>query len=393
MIYKTIITATCFALISSGAYAGSWVPYDVHGGMSYFYGMVVADFGSGEKVAYADSLSASRQMKRSDDALIYLNDIDTGPVAIFTEDMSFHRATPYPNPHMLIERMVAADVNADGLLDIVAVANSHDAVVAYINPGASGAWTRQVLTNSTPGAVNLALGDFNGDGLTDIAVTMRNQTSSWPAPKSGVGWLKNMGGGVWQYADIQINAGMNEPRGLVAIDIFQNGRDAIVVTDFLTGAARSYAFNGMSWSVYAATGVNAIGSYYGTAFDVTGDGIPELIYGSSDGIYAAELSFNILNPPITKLAALSVAGQLKVSEIVIGDISGDGNDDIAFSLVNDGIYYLEHVGAAWSFRTVTTGPENYHGLALMDYDRDGRMDVLANIEYQRNTLQVWHNKP
>ena len=143
----------------------SWMPYDVHSNMSYFYGMVVGDFyNDGQPaIAYADSFTSQRAMMRHDkDAVVYLNTLDKGSVEIFREDMSF--APSQVDRVKLIERMVAMDINGDGLMDIVAIANSHDSVVAYLNRGPDVAWERLVLTVETPGAVNLALADPDGDG-------------------------------------------------------------------------------------------------------------------------------------------------------------------------------------------------------------------------------------
>lgn len=394
MITRTILAFLALAVPASAQPIGTgsglkWTPYDIHSGMSYFYGMAVGDFGLGRnEVAYADSLALSRNMMRNDYALVYLEN-SAARRMVYQEDMGFH-PHPYPNPHMLVERMVVIDVNGDGLNDIVGAANSHDSVIAYIN-GGGGAWTHQVLTMSTPGAVNLALADADGDGLTDILVTMRNQTTVYPAAKPGVGWIKNMGSGSWLYADIQVNAGMNEPRGLIPIDIFPGGGMEFVVTDMMSGAARAYHKNGTGWAIYNIAGVNAIGSYYNAEIDVVGDSSPDLVYGSSDGIYAANITYNLTTPAVTKLSALSVSGQLKVSEIAVGDLDKDGAKEIVFSLVNDGVYFLRKSGSSWALKTITPGPDNYHGLALMDYDNDGWLDVLANIEYQRNALQVWRN--
>ncbi|MEQ9068080.1 MAG: hypothetical protein RLO18_15205, partial [Gimesia chilikensis] len=88
------------AQVASGPSHGpiSWMPYDLHSGMSYFYGMAVADFDKDgkEEIAFADSFAASRNLHRSRDALVYIQSQDVGSELIYRADFSFH---PNPNPN------------------------------------------------------------------------------------------------------------------------------------------------------------------------------------------------------------------------------------------------------------------------------------------------------
>jgi len=370
----------------------AWTPYDVHG-MSYFYGMAVADFDKDgrQEVAYADSLAATRKMGRSSDALVYQSNLETSQELIFREDFSWHPANSSPNPHHLIERMVAIDINSDTWLDIVAVANSHDAVVAYINPGASGDWSRQVLTTSTPGAVNIVTGDPDGDGDADILVTMRSQTASWPARKSGLGWLRNDGGGLYTYKDIDVQStsGYDEPRTLIAFDVWGDGKDEVTVANMTTGQLSTYRLMSGAWHKYVASGV-AVQSYYSAAMDVDGDGLKEVIYATRDGIYYARTNWSVTNPQLGKLADISLRSSEYVSEIKIADVTGDGVSDVVFGVAKAGLYYLDG-GSGWAFRQVTSDGANYLNIDVMDFDNDGKIDVIGGIEYPSNTMRVWRN--
>lgn len=383
------VSALIFVLMSVHA-AWAWTPYAVHGG-SYFYGFAVADFDKdgNPDVAYADSLAATRAIRPSD-AIIYLNNMNQGLRKIYTEDFSWHPNNTAPNPHHLIEKMVAVDINNDTWLDIVAVANSHDAVVAYLNPGASGPWTRQVLTTSTPGAVNVAHGDADGDGDQDIFVVMRSQTASWPAPKSGLGWLRNDGGGVFTYADIDISSLeiRGEPRTVLAFDVWGDGRDEITVSNIATGKLLTYRLIGSTWHKHVASGVE-VKSFYNAALDIDGDGLKEFIFATREGIYFARTNWNAVIPEVGELFPISLGSGEYVSEIIPADVDGDGVIDLAFSVAHGGLYFAKETVGVWGFTTVSPQQLNYLNMAVMDWNGDGRADVLGGIEYPENFLQVW----
>lgn len=375
-------------LLVSPAYA--WTPYNVHG-MSYFYGMAVADFDKDGNVdvAYSDSLSNSRRIRPAN-AIIYLNNMNQGLRKIYTEDFSWHPNNPAPNPHHLIERLVAIDLNGDTWLDIAAVANSHDAVIGYINPGAGGgAWTRQVLTTQTAGAVNLAVGDPDGDGDLDLFVTMRSQITSWPARKSGLGWLRNDGGGVFTYADIDVRSttAPDEPRTLLAFDVWANGKDCATVGNFVGGQVTTHClWPGGVWSKNVATGVTMTG-HYSAALDLNGDGLKELVYAAADGIYSAQTNWSVTHPIVTKL--IHLAPSTEVTEIIATNVDGGGFTDLAFSVRNGPLYWARRVSGAWSAFALESTPFNYYAVAVMDWNGDGKMDILGGVEYPENMLRVF----
>jgi len=380
--------ALLIALWAAPAFA--WTSYNVHG-MSYFYGMAVADFDKDGHVdlAYADSLAASRLIRPAN-AIVYLNNMHQGLREIYVEDFSWHPKNPSPSPHHLVERMVAVDINNDTWLDIVAVANSHDAVVAYLNPGASGAWTRQVLTTQTPGAVNLAIGDPDGDGDIDLFVTMRSQTESWPARKSGLGWLENDGNGGFTYRDIDVRStvSLDEPRTLLSFDVFANGKDCASVGNLANGILSTYCLIPEGWSKANASGV-VIGSYYSAAMDVVGSPLKEVIFARADGIYYAQTNWSVTHPIVGKLFKISLGSGEYVSEIYVSDVDGDGSEDIVFSLAYGGIYVAKKGPFGWSFSTISAQSLRYLNVAAMDWNDDGKIDILGGVEYPENMLQVF----
>jgi hypothetical protein len=86
-----------------------------------------------------------------------------------------------------------------------------------------------------------------------------------------------------------------------------------------------------------------------------------------------------------------------VAEIAGGDLTGDGVEEIVVATLDQGILYLQQEGEAWVVRHVTRLPANYHSVALADMDGNGRLDVVATIEYPNrfsdsaNVVRIFQN--
>jgi hypothetical protein len=103
------------------------------------------------------------------------------------------------------------DFDGDGIQD-VAAAGSFPAGVTYFKGDGAGGYTatKSYLANNNPGS--LAVGDFDGDGKPDIA-TGGNAFNTSPATNISV--LRNNGGGDFEAARAAY-AGISQPSGLLA---------------------------------------------------------------------------------------------------------------------------------------------------------------------------------
>jgi len=63
-------------------------------------------------------------------------------------------------------QVVAADLNRDGRLDLVALASGLPELIWYENPS----WTRHVIASGMRGLINVSAADLDGDGIPELAV-------------------------------------------------------------------------------------------------------------------------------------------------------------------------------------------------------------------------------
>ncbi len=388
-----------------------FIRYDIAKGLSYSYGFSVHDCdGDGKPdISYFDSYTSWRARLRSSAAAIGHLMWNNGDHETIVNKETFEFNPFPPNPDVvLFERHVPIDINADGLMDIVGVANFHSAVVAYMNPGAhSLPWTRRVLSSSTPGPVNVAVADVNGDGKPNVIVAMRYQPGSTiPGSAVGIVWLENTGvpTGEWIYHPIDITPGtFVDPRTLQAADINHDGKVDIVVSDASTGIVAWYEqVTPDNWIRHPITDVATYGAHFGRVVDLDGDGAPDIVLPVYQGVVWLR---NINHGASWELHPIVQFNDPNWENVMTdadaGDVHHDGSLDVAFtvgSLSTDeasqhtgGLYLAHMAGSAWTVGNVYQTDNSVVGVQLVDFDGSGYMDIVSNTEYQQNSVTLWKN--
>ena len=218
--------------------------------------------------------------------------------------------------------VAVADFNGDGIADL-AVANSNDNTATILLGNGDGSFT-QAANSPVPvgsGPISVAVGDFNGNAIPDLAVA--NAGSNTITILLGDG-----SGNFTQAANSPVTVG-SEPSSVAVGDFDGNGVSDLAIANYGAGTLTILIGNGDGTFTQAAnspitTGVGSISVAVG---DFNGDGIPDLavanygentvtiLLGSGNGTFAASAT-----KPATGAAPSSVA---------VGDFNGDGTPDLA----------------------------------------------------------------
>ncbi len=380
--------------------------YDIASGLSYSYGFSVNDYDNNGKqdISFFDSWVNTRSILRAQPGAIGYIMWDSGEKEIIVDaDLFEFSASPTQRVY-LFERHLPLDINADGFTDIVGVVNSHDAVIAYLNPGTRGArWQRRVLTNNTPGAVNLDSADIDGDGDVDLFVVMRHQpTASYPETRQGIIWLENPDDQnlEWLYHEIDTSNFFRDTRTVQAGDIDLNGTIDVLVSDSITGRLAWYSNQKTAWERHEIKGLDMRMAHFGKLFDLDGDGLLDIITPHKNGVSWLKNRAEGQNWDIYSIANFTPGWSRYITEVAVGDLDSDGDNDVIFSHGTfksgnnnpGGVSWAAQNGTDWEVYALHSDPVNrLVGVQLTDFDNDGYLDVLSNTEYNKNGVTLWLN--
>ena len=269
----------------------------------------------------------------------------------------------------------AADVNGDGIVDLVITAYNSNTVMTLLGDGTGGFPSGPGMTGYAPHPQGEAIGDFNHDGKADIAVAYDssgglavmygNGTANLFAAPQAVGGPQNLN--VVAAEDFNRDGWLD-----VAAASTSNSQVAV----FLGGPS------GLTFNKSYAVGSSPRG--IGIA-DVNGDGALDILtanYGSS----TVSVLLGSKSAPGTFSAATDFASGAGSRAIAVADvnndsrldvITGDQNAAVATVLVNQMLFKP----AAFSFTKTSSGGSSTFGggdhVEIADFNHDGKPDMAT----------------
>ncbi|HEX4610580.1 MAG TPA: FG-GAP-like repeat-containing protein, partial [Urbifossiella sp.] len=205
------------------------------------------------------------------------------------------------------------------------------AVVTTYGPGGAAIATATPFPGAT-GGVRTAVGDFNGDGTPDLAV------GTGPGAVAEVKVLDGKTGAV--LFDVQPFANFTGGVFVTAGDITGDGTADLVVTPDLSGGPRVEVYRGGDFALVAnffgIDDPNFRGGVRAGVGDLTGDGHADIVVSAGFGggprisVYdGAALLQGQLVHPVADFFAFEPTLR-NGAYVAVGDVNGDGIDDLVF---------------------------------------------------------------
>ena len=296
-----------------------------------------------------------------------------------------------PSPTNLAEtqQVRLSDIDRDGDLDFVS-ANNIDLNTSLIwkNNGAGIFTQDQILVNvitNRISSVNFA--DINLDGDIDILL--------------GSG-LDNM---VFDntanvFTDSTQTLDPLTTREIEISDVNHDGFVDVINCDFGSGVASA----GSVWlntpinpGVFTDSGQVINGTFNQQCLsldvaDFSGNGSTDIIFGNrSTGVTNADGNRVMLNDGSGNFTESQSLGNNDTSEVVTGDIDGDGDIDIVAANKDQGnVVWINNGSGIFSATGNSLGANDSRSMAIGDIDNDGDLDLIEGIAGQGN--RIWLNE-
>jgi uncharacterized protein (TIGR03437 family) len=224
--------------------------------------------------------------------------------------------------------------------------------------------------NIGPNPDGVLAGDFNGDGVMDLAVPFLGLGPSSPG---GLAVLINNGDGTFK-SPVMYTPG-TEPISAATLDVNGDGILDIVVVDDLSSSVYVLLGNGDGTFKPAAAYAAGNDGLCITLADVNGDGSPDIAETAADG----NIWILLNNGSGTFRAPIAVkTPSTSQFYIAAGDFNGDGRLDLvtADGLASTITIFLNSGGGDFAQGSTYATSYSPNSLVLTDYNGDGKLDIL-----------------
>jgi hypothetical protein len=268
----------------------------------------------------------------------------------------------------------AADVDGDGRLDLLSACKLDKRIAWYKNSGGlPEAWIAYTITTTADGANSVYAADVDGDGLVDVLSASYNDDK--------IAWYKNSGGSPVVWTPYVITTAANGAEIVHAADVDHDGLLDVLSASSIDGKIAWYRNGGGRPIVWASfTIATADRAYSVFAADVDGDGWLDVL-SASGGDDRIVWYKNGGGNPVVWTPYTITSGADSARSVFAVDVDSDGRIDVLSASFNDDkIAWYKNSGGSpvgWTQYIIATTANGAQSIYAVDVDGDGWLDVLS----------------
>ena len=276
-------------------------------------------------------------------------------------------------------KVIPGDVDNDGDLDLVVGLYYGSEVVWYENIDGAGTYENPTtITRAVPAVRGLVVQDFNGDGHVDVAASSYADKVVWHANLDGAGGFgpENL------IAEAPV---VDSTQSLASGDMDADGDIDLIVGSYDDDTIIIFTnSDALGTFVYGTLVTNSMnGVVFVGIHDVDGDGDLDVTGAArfSDTIAWFENSNGVGTSWTPHVLSTSLSDP---REIAVGDLNSDGALDIAATALGSDqtVWFPNNGSGGFGAPLVVSTANNPNGIAAVDMDDDGDVDLLVTMSSQ-----------